>query len=171
LTLQQFMRIVSILQSSDSEVDHLLFLILCCGARKCEILKLASFEDSSYDDERGNWILQTGFAKKRSTTHRDYVRKPLLLIPYERFRTRLEYVREWFDPKDSHFVEARVKELIPRVVELGYRAGTHIFRALYANAAYSLRGKPNESLSSFIRDVLGHEGLDASLHYTFVRID
>jgi len=47
---------------------------------------------------------------------------------------------------------------------------THLFRGVYAAAAYQLYALPTETLNAFIHNTLGHTSVETGLSYSYVRI-
>lgn len=190
LALACIERVVERLRGGSTFEDHALLLMLCCGARKGEILNpaVSKFEyvvgeDGKVDDRK---ILQDGVSKKRTEGEFKIV-KPLLWIKAGEFLDTLEIVRnEMFkclaEKADtdatmtviakscSSKLERYCGHLWPQHVYNGYRTGTHINRAIYANVAHALHGGPRSSLTSFVKEVLGHEAMGTAANYMNVAV-
>lgn len=153
-------------------IDKVALLMLATGARRCELLqpRLASF----LDPMDGVHIKQFGLAKKTDACQVICVLKPILWITPREFMEMLADVRAYMTDKPpdalDNQLESLAKVLFPQFEANGYRCGTHVCRALYANTAHSLYARPNESLTAFAADVLGHEGLPSVPNYLHVRV-
>lgn len=155
-------------------VDKIALLMLASGARRCEILRadIATFLDT----RDGLHIRQFGFAKKTGACEIESVVKPLLFITPPEFIELVIEVRGLLtelgaatDFMDNQ-LETLAKHLFPQFLAGGHPCGTHVCRALYANIAHRLHARPDEGLTSFTADVLGHEGLPSVPNYLHVRV-
>ncbi len=78
--------------------------------------------------------------------------------------------REAIGKSFSHQLEHLCASIWPQNVSNGYRTGTHLNRAIYANVAYKKYGGPNESLTHFIKERLGHASMGSAANYMNVSI-
>lgn len=178
LTLDYVASVAGVLRAGVTFADRALLLMLSCGARKIEVLSdIAQF----FRSEKKNFIVQRGFAKKGEKGTVTEAERPLLFITTGRFFELLASVREEVAERDkeghvaigktfSHQLEKRSADLWPQNVANGYRTGTHINRAIYANVAYKLFGKPDESLTHYIKHTLGHESMGTAANYMNIAI-
>lgn len=168
------------LKASTVFSDNVVLLMLSCGARKIEILDKETSTFFGHGD-LPNRISQVGVAKKRKEEDISPITKPLLFITSTDFLSRLHRVRNAVDAREkkgkeaigktfSHALEKLCQDLWPQHVANGYRTGTHINRAIYANVAYKKFGAPGESLTHFIKNRLGHDSMGTAAHYMNVSV-
>ena len=155
------------------------FLQLACGARKIELLD----EDTSTFEEvpfQRRLIKQVGFAKKKEAVLGS-VTKPLLWMDSWCFLQLLSELRQEVKAREktgrsavgksfSTQLENLSKHLWPQHSNNGYRTGTHLNRAIYANVAYHFRKAQGESLTHFIKHQLGHDSMGSAANYMNVAI-
>ena len=70
----------------------------------------------------------------------------------------------------SHGLEKQCAYLWPQNKANGYRTGTHLNRAIYANVAYRKFRAPGESLTHFIKTRLGHDTMGSAANYMNISI-
>jgi integrase len=190
LTLEYVERVAERLRGGSTLEDRVVLLMLSCGARKGEILnpEVSDFEyaqtQTGTTDERK--IKQVGVSKKKDGRGFE-IEKPLLWIQAGEFLSALALVRnEVFKYTEnnkrtggdlktatksfSSKLERYCGHLWPQHVWNGYRTGTHICRAIYANAAHKFHGGGRSSLTSFVKEVLGHEAMGTAANYMNVAI-
>jgi hypothetical protein len=178
ISMEYINEVVQRLRDSDEFSHRVVLLMLACGARKIEIL---DGNTSYFCTIPNSWgIAQVGVAK-RGAEDDTVVLKPLLFIQSTEFMTILEHVRvvvwsrnlstrEAIGKSFSHQLETLCSSLWPQNVGNGYRTGTHLNRAIYANVAYKKYGKPTESLTHFIKERLGHDSMGSAANYMNVAI-
>lgn len=162
-----------------SFADKFVFLQLASGARKIELLDEGTsvFEEVPY---QRRLIKQVGFAKKKDSAL-EFVVKPLLWMDCWDFLRVLGEVREEVKARGksgrqsiaksfSTQLQNMCKHLWPQHCCNGYRTGTHLNRAIYANVAYHFRKTPGESLTHFIKHQLGHDSMGSAANYMNVAI-
>lgn len=160
--------------------EKFIFLQLACGARKIELLDEGTSLFKAIPNQR-RLIKQFGFAKKGDASDIKEVTKPLLWIDSWDFLALLEEVREEVRARGKIGRNAIAKSfatqlecfcasLWPQNGANGYRTGTHLNRAIYANVAYHFRKRPGESLTHFIKHQLGHCSMGAAANYMNVSI-
>ncbi len=172
--------VVDRLRPCTTFADRFCFLQLACGARCVELLDC---ETSRFVIPMGssNLIQQIGFAKKKKEDARNTVVKPLLWTSPRNFVAQLHLLREEVKSREHQSRRDIAKSFSTRLGGLcrhmwrqnsinGYRTGTHINRAIYANVAYKSRGNAGESLTYFIKHVLGHDAMGSASNYMNVAI-
>jgi hypothetical protein len=180
LSMVYVREVVQRLKGSDVFSDKVVLLMLSCGARKIEILDSETSTFFGHDSLRTT-ITQMGVAKRRDGADVTPFNKPLLFISPEVFLQKIKEVREEVEARGkegriaigksfSHQLENLCQQLWPQHVDNGYRTGTHINRAIYANVAYKLHGTPNESLTHFIKNKLHHDTMGSAANYMNVSI-
>jgi hypothetical protein len=121
-------------------------------------------------------IRQEGFAKKRGDGPVPSVIKPLLWTSMSRFLAVLTQLREEVRGRDHQTRKAIAKSFSTQLGGLckhlwcqhlmnGNRTGTHLNRAIYANVAYKTKGAAGQSLTHFIKNVLGHDTMGSASNY------
>ncbi len=179
LSMVYVQEVVTRLKASEIFSDNVVLLMLSSGARKIEILDKGTSEFFGHDSMPGR-ITQAGVAKRRDEEGLP-ITKPLLFLKPQDFLRRLSRVREEVEERQkegrvaigksfSHQLENLCQQLWPQHVENGYRTGTHINRAIYANVAYKKFGSPSESLTHFIKKKLGHDTMGSAANYMNVSI-
>lgn len=179
-TLEYVSSVVGILRPGITFADKVILLMLSSGARKIEILD-ASVSDFTFSADGETHLVQHGFAKKGRLAAITSISKPIIFLTSHRFLALLHEVRVEVAQRGkrgrveigksfSHQLEKRSSDLWPQNLANGYRTGTHINRAIYANVAYLLHGAPDESLAHFIKHVLGHESMGTASSYMNVAI-
>jgi hypothetical protein len=173
-------RVISGLKETRTFSDLFFLLQLACGARCIEILD-ASCSAFGVVDNDPHKITQTGFAKKGEASQNNSICKPLLWMSSLAFLRDLEIVRSEVKGRCLSTRKSitksfntqllnRGRHLWPQHVINGRRTGTHINRAIYANAAYHLHASPSESLTHFIKQKLGHDSMGSAAHYMNVAV-
>lgn len=171
--------VVNRVRSCISFADKFVLLQLACGARKVELLDASTSTFVAVPHQR-RLIEQRGFAKKRDEVAHSIV-KPLLWIDSDTFLTCLSEIRGEVDKRGKQGREAIAKSfstqlerhchlLWPMNPMNGYRTGTHLNRAIYANVAYHFRKGPGQSLTKFIKHQLGHDSMGSAANYMNVAI-
>jgi Telomere resolvase len=180
LSMTYIRSVVTRLKTSTVFSDNVVLLMLSCGARKIEILDKETSTFFGHED-LPHRITQVGIAKKRREDDLSPITKPLLFITTTEFLFRLQRTREVVESREkkgkeaigktfSHVLEKLCQELWPQHVANGYRTGTHVNRAIYANVAYKKFGRAGESLTHFIKNGLGHDSMGTAAHYMNVSI-
>lgn len=177
---EQFVKdVVSWLEANFMTIDKIALLMLCCGARRCEIMDTGRSSFSAEGVPRG-FIRQDGLAKKGTESKVESVVKPLLFLSSVEFLAILEQIHN--DTSDlildsnnliSQFdnrLEVLAKSCFPQFVLNDFPVGTHVCRAIYVNTAYHYHHKPRESLVAFASRVLGHESLSSVPNYLHATI-
>lgn len=180
LSMLYIREVIQRLKASEVFSDNVILLMLACGARKIEILdaETSSFFGHNSIPDR---ITQAGVAKRRTDEPDQPITKPLLFLKPLDFLARLRKIRAEVDSRGkkgriaigktfSHQLENLCQHLWPQHVDNGYRTGTHINRAIYANVAYKKFGSPSESLTHFIKKKLGHDTMGSAANYMNVSI-
>lgn len=171
--------VVNRVRSCISFADKFVLLQLACGARKVELLDASTSAFFAVPHQR-RLIEQAGFAKKRDHVEHTIV-KPLLWIDSDTFLTCLGEIRAEVTKRGKQGREAIAKSfstqlerhchlLWPMNPMNGYRTGTHLNRAIYANVAYHFRKGPGQSLTKFIKHQLGHDSMGSAANYMNVAI-
>ena len=180
-TMAYIREVVTRLKASHVFSDNVVLLMLSCGARKIEILDASTSTFFGHNDLKDR-ITQCGVAKRRAEGKDDNpITKPLLFLSPGDFIMRLTAVREEVEERGkkgrvaigktfSHQLEKLCQELWPQHVDNGYRTGTHVNRAIYANVAYRMFGVPGESLTHFIKTKLGHDTMGTAAHYMNISV-
>ncbi len=180
LSMSYIWEVVTMLKLSSTFSDNVILLKLACGARKIEILDEDTSSFFGHDDLERR-ITQVGMAKKRPGCKIESITKPLLFLTPSDFLEKLRGVRLYVLGRSkenrvamgktvSHQLELLCHKQWPQNVDNGYRTGTHINRAIYANIAYKRHGKPGESLTHFIKHQLGHDSMGSAANYMNVSI-
>ncbi len=160
--------------------DKFMLVQLACGARKIELLDENTSVFKAVPNQR-RLIEQVGFAKKGATPIVNSIVKPLLWIDSGHFLDCLEKIRVEVRARQKEGREAIAKSFStqlerhcqfhwPQNVLNGYRTGTHINRAIYANVAYHYRRAAGQSLTKFIKHQLGHDSMGSAANYMNVAI-
>jgi hypothetical protein len=150
---------------------------LACGGRLIEIL---SSEFQFTESKKENYIIQNNCAKNRSDDERE-VEKPVLFITPTEFLGLISLIRSNLTVKDgdnniklSNRYGKRVNVSIVKIAaECGMPpeiSSSHDLRKIYANYSYILFGKRNQSLQSWIAQILGHGDLTSSANYSTIKI-
>ncbi len=173
-SLDYIVGVVEKLRKCVTFADRFCFLQLACGARAVELLDKNTSVFS--DVGQNNIINQRGFAKKRGARANGDVTKPLLWTSAANFLCELQILRDEVGER-GHTTRAEIaksfsSQLVARCKDVwfenaanGQRTGTHINRSIYANVAYKSRGNAGESLTYFIKNVLGHEHMGTAASY------
>lgn len=178
ISMKYILDVVDRLKGGHTFGDMVLLLMLSCGARKIELL---DEETSQFSSDDPKFITQRGFAKKSAASSTHTLTKPLLFIAADVFLVMLQYARlvvatrekkdkESIGKSFSHQLEKLSAHFWPQNTANGYRTGTHINRAIYANVAYRKFRAPNESLTHFVKVQLGHESMGTAANYMNVSI-
>jgi hypothetical protein len=148
--------------------------MLACGARKEEVLN----PDVSEFFLQDGHVFQVGLAKKRKGKRVTLPKTILWMSPVE-FLELIARIRGYVfkrrdEGKDMKGVAGSISRysrwLWPQDRLNGNNTGTHINRAIYANCAYAKREKPEQSLTYFVKEVLGHESMTTAASYMQVAI-
>lgn len=179
ISMKYVLDVVDRLKTSECFADKAVLLMMSSGARKIEILD----DNTSLFFRVGHrqWIKQIGVAKKRDPCDQPVIMKPLLFLDCEDFLSKLEDVRREVDSRDKQGrvsigktfakrLENACAYLWPQNVANGYRTGTHLNRAIYANVAYRKFRMPGESLTHFVKHRLGHESMGSAANYMNISI-
>ena len=171
--------VIDWLKANFMTIDKIALLMLCCGARRCEIMDTGRSSFSADGVPRG-FIRQDGLAKKSTESKVESAVKPLLFISSAEFMAILDELRrETADliPDSNGLIsqfdnrlEDLAKTCFPQFVLNDFPVGTHVCRAIYVNTAYHYHHNPRESLVAFASRVLGHEGLASVPNYLHVTI-
>lgn len=177
--LDYICQVVGALRKCSTFADRFVFLQLACGARGVELLDRHT--SRFFVTENSIMIGQEGFAKKRGTTRTDTIVKPLLWTSPSKFMEQLQLLREEVENRGHSTRKDIAKSFSGQLTALskhwwyqhtanGHNTGTHINRAIYANVAYKERGQPNQSLTHFVKHVLGHDTMGSAANYTNIAV-
>lgn len=180
ISLEFVNSVVAKVRSCISFADKFVLLQLACGARKVELLDAKTSLFFAVPNQR-RLIEQCGFAKKRGDASHGSIVKPLLWVDSDEFLRCLSEIRSQVDERQKLGREAIAKSfstqlerhchlLWPQNTMNGYRTGTHLNRAIYANVAYHFRKGPGQSLTKFIKHQLGHDSMGSAANYMNVAI-
>lgn len=178
LELSYIEGVVEDLKRGSGIADMVILAMLCCGARKTEILDPDTSNFFETEDHKKDEIIQAGVAKKKDGDKMVVV-KPLLWLDSENFLDLIARIRGFVFKRDEEGKNMKTiagsiarysRWLWAQNPHNGNNTGTHINRAIYANCAYLQRRTPNQSITSFVKDVLGHESMSTAANYMQVAI-
>jgi hypothetical protein len=162
ITWAALRRVVDITRNSDAPVDMLVFLMLCSGARRGEVVERSSFEAMP-----GGRVRQTGIEKSRTL---EVVEKEVLYTTPADFVARFKRFRTAMASRGVATINSMVQR---RMVELSAVFGapvvTHDLRRMYAAVSYAVH-RGAETFISWISTRLGHEGLNSAQYYMTIDV-
>jgi len=144
------------LANSDNVYELLIFLLFVTGRRISEI-----YESNFYDIKNTNRIGING-VKKRSD-HGNGCEFPILISKPNFFKLMHKF-RLLTKNKSLDTVNRNANRYMKNI--LGDDFHVHNLRGMYANYLFRFRNKDNIKINTFIRDVLCHQSIDASINYT-----
>jgi hypothetical protein len=178
-TLKYITDVVSRVRKCVTFADRFVFLQLACGARAVELLDSGTSQFSLTDHP--SYIRQSGFAKKRKDGECMEIVKPLLWTTSARFLRELSTLRRDAEERGHTTRREIAKSYSGQLV--GYckmlwfqhtmnndRTGTHLNRSIYANTAYKHYGGARESLTHFVKHVLGHDTMGSAANYMNIAV-
>ena len=175
--VEDFIRLVAT-KSKPDVIDKIILLQVVSGGRSIEIL---SSDVAEYEEVPGepDSIKQIGVAKAKGVEKS--IIKPILIITAPRFMAVLKEVRanikdvsELSNTELTNRYNARLNERIQMylkkvgIPEHKELKSTHGLRRLYINYAFKNRSRRGQSLASFIKKYLGHDGFNATANYSIL---
>lgn len=150
-------------------IENCVALFINCGRRMSEVCR-GEFMECKNETHK---ILFKGLKKKRARSkycENDFVpidiiqTKDEFMKQYESLKT----MRELYKP--NSLVNILQKEIKIGLSDIVSKPTSHTTRVIYVNYLYATRNVDKKLYNVFIKDVLHHETLNSSAHYTDIRI-
>lgn len=155
------MRILSGI-NSDQPAELFTAVALCCGRRTIEILSTGSFEPTKNKYE----AMFSGAAKRRDDENQPY---PIpLLLPYSSFIVGFNKWRELISSNHKLLHGSTLGRFTKSVT--GMDLSPHAMRSIYAMICYHKYGPQKQSMAGYISQILGHQSVNVSVHYSAVKL-
>ena len=157
----------NILQGLISTKPADLFTALCLatGRRTTEVLQTGSIKPLKNNPYQAQF---TGQLKKKDNEPTTYTIP--LLAPYRLVIKSWDRLRDIITEHPQYTHTATLNRYVKRVVGRD-DITPHTLRSIYAVACYIKYAPEKQTINSYISEILGHEGMNSSVHYNCVNIE
>ena len=162
------------LRGSEDFKDKVILVCLTTGARFIEVLRISTFIPVPTNP---NEILVQSVAKKKDKSEEFQVIRPLLVLRAEEVVPVVEDIRTITDSgRDSELTNTQLSgkynsSINRRLKTYGLGGTLHDLRKLYGTLTYEFYTNRNKtSLNAWLKNILGHERLETSLHYNTIAL-